>query len=215
MHRLFLSFALCVTYLGIAAHTQGQFAAPSAEHTIPQPFTEPARNGSMEASMQKIMTAGLSALFISVSPLAYAQVPAAAASMQDHTADVKAFTEARVELVKLALQLTPTQEKLWPPVEDAIRNRANARHVRLMALAARANDERERSPIEILRDRVDALGQRSANLKKLVDAWQPLYETLDTRQKLRLRVATVLVLREMKDAVASRFWESEDEDENE
>jgi hypothetical protein len=165
--------------------------------------------------MQKIMTAGLSALFISVSSLAYAQGPAAAASMQDHTADVKAFTEARVEIVKLALQLTPTQEKLWPSVEDAIRSRANARHVRLTALATRVNDERERSPIEILRDRADALGQRSANLKKLVDAWQPLYETLDTRQKLRLRVATVLVLREMKDAVASRFWESEDEDENE
>jgi hypothetical protein len=165
--------------------------------------------------MQKLMTAGLSALFISVSPLAYAQIPAAAAAGQDHAADVKAFTEARVEIVKFALQLTPTQEKLWPPVEDAIRSRANARHARLTTLAARANDERERNPIEILRDRADALGQRSANLKKLVDAWQPLYETLDTRQKVRLRVATVLVLREMKDAVASRFWESEDEDEYE
>jgi hypothetical protein len=66
-----------------------------------------------------------------------------------------------------------------------------------------------------LRDRADALGQRSANLKKLVEAWQPLYETLDARQKLRLRVVTVTLLREMKDAAASRFWESEDEDEHE
>ena len=67
----------------------------------------------------------------------------------------------------------------------------------------------------MLRARADALGQRSANLKKLVDAWQPLYETLDARQKLRLRVVAVLALREMKDAVSSRFWESEDEDEYE
>jgi hypothetical protein len=66
-----------------------------------------------------------------------------------------------------------------------------------------------------LRDRAAALGQRASSLKQLVDAWQPLFESLDTRQKLRLRVVTVLVLREMKDAVASRFWESEDEDDNE
>jgi hypothetical protein len=166
--------------------------------------------------MPKIITAGLSALFISVSPLAYAQTPAAAAApAQDRTADLKAFTDARVEIVKLALQLTPAQEKFWPAVEDAIRARASARHARLTAVAARMNEERERSPIEVLRDRADALGQRSANLKKLLDAWQPLYETLDTRQKLRLRVATVLALREMKDAVSSRLWESEDEDEYE
>jgi hypothetical protein len=165
--------------------------------------------------MTKIMTAGLTALFISVSPLACAQTPAAAGNAQDRTADLKAFTDARIEIVKFALQLTPAQEKLWPAVEEAVRARANARHARLTTVAARVNEERERNPLEVLRDRADALGQRSTNLRKLVDAWQPLYETLEPRQKLRLRVVTVMVLREMKDAVASRFWESEDEDEHE
>lgn len=165
--------------------------------------------------MPKIMTAGLTALFLSVSPLAYAQTPAAPAAAPDRTAEVKAFTDTRIEIIKLALQMTPAQEKLWPAVEEAIRARASWRHARLMALAAQANDDRERTPIEVLRARADALGQRSANLKKLVDAWQPLYESLDARQKLRLRVVAVLALREMKDAVSSRFWESEDEDEYE
>ena len=75
--------------------------------------------------------------------------------------------------------------------------------------------ENSRNPAEVLRDRADALGQRATNLKKLVDSWQPLYESLDARQKLRLRLVTMLALREMKDAVASRHWDSEDEDENE
>lgn len=165
--------------------------------------------------MPKVMTAGLTALFISMSPFSYAQSQTAGGSMQDRTAELKSFTDARVEIVKLALQLNPAQEKLWPTVEEAIRHRANARHVRLVTLAARMNEERERSPIEVLRDRSAALSQRASSLKQLVDAWQPLYESLDTRQKLRLRVVTVLALREMKDAVASRFWESEDEDDNE
>src|SRR5258705_6171657 len=116
--------------------------------------------------MLKIMTAGLAALFISASPLAYAQTTAASGDPQDRTAELKGFTDARVEIVKIALQLTPAQEKFWPAVEEAIRNRANARHVRLTNLAARMNEERERTPIEVLRERADALGQRSANLKK-------------------------------------------------
>ena len=167
--------------------------------------------------MPKIITAGLTALFISASPLAYTQTPAAAGSAQtqDRTAELKQFTDARVEIVKVALQLTPAQEKLWPAVEEAIRNRASARQVRLTALAARMNEERERSPIEVLRDRAAALGQRASSLERLGNAWQPLYESLDTRQKLRLRVVAVLALREMKDAVASRSWESEDEDDHE
>jgi hypothetical protein len=167
--------------------------------------------------MPKIITAALAALFISVSPLAYAQGTATvgSAQTQDRAAELKRFTDARVEIVKLALQLTPAQEKIWPAVEEAIRNRANTRHARLIALAARANNEHESTPIEILRDRAAALSQRASNLKQLVDAWQPLYESLDTRQKLRLRVVSVLVLREMKDALSSRIWESEDEDDSE
>src|SRR5436190_20422536 len=165
--------------------------------------------------MPKIITVALATLFISASPAVFAQTTAAVGPAPDQAADWKAFTDTRVELIKVALQMTPAQEKLWPPVEEAIRARANSRQVRLAALAARMNDERERNPVEVLRDRADALGQRATNLKKLVDSWQPLYENLDARQKLRLRLVTMLALREMKDAVASRHWDSEDEDENE
>jgi len=56
--------------------------------------------------------------------------------------------------------------------------------------------------------------ERGNALKKLVDAWQPLYDSLDMRQKLRLRILSVLVLREMRDRMAERM-EAADYDEEE
>jgi hypothetical protein len=64
-------------------------------------------------------------------------------------------------------------------------------------------------PIELLRMRADALAERAAGLKKLVDAWQPLYETLDANQKARMRFLAAVVLREMRDAAESRRMQLE------
>ena len=86
-----------------------------------------------------------------------------------------------------------------------------ARHQRLANLAARVSAPRESNPIELLRERADVLAQRAAGLKKLADAWQPLYESLDPDQKLRLRFLTLYVLREMGDALESRRMRIEDE----
>jgi len=93
--------------------------------------------------MPKLLTAGLAALFISTSSLAYAQTPSAATPKGGPSEqDLSALTDTRVELVKIALQMTPEQQKLWPPVEEAIRARSTARHARLAKLAAAANDEK-------------------------------------------------------------------------
>jgi hypothetical protein len=43
-----------------------------------------------------------------------------------------------------------------------------------------ADGPRERTPVELMRERADVLAQRAANLKKLADAWQPLYATLES-----------------------------------
>lgn len=164
--------------------------------------------------MPKVLTAGLTALFISASSLAYAQAPAATAPKSGPTQqELAALTDTRVELVKIALQMTPAQEKLWQPVEEAIRARAGARHARLAKLAAAVNSDKEYTPIEILRERADGLVQRGTTLKKLVEAWQPLYESLDARQKVRLRILAVLVLREMRDGLAERLEAADEEEE--
>jgi hypothetical protein len=177
---------------------------------------------SKEHPMSKIIAAGLSAFLIAASSLAYAQVstgpaqnsgPTQAGPAQERLSDAefKTLTDRRIELVKFALQLTPDQAKYWPAVEEAIRVRAMARRQRLVNLVARASGQREFNPVELLRDRADALATRAANLKKLADAWQPLYASLDDNQKARLRLLTVYVLREMRDAAESRRLQSEDE----
>ena len=74
--------------------------------------------------MLKTVAAGVTALFIAASPLAFAEEPSAGASERLTAADWEALTEARIKIVKAALQLTPEQEKDRPAVENAIRVRA-------------------------------------------------------------------------------------------
>ena len=158
------------------------------------------------------------ALFVTACPPAFAQAPTTGTPQVSGAADVD-MTDVRVNLVKAALQLTPDQEKLWPAVEDAIRTRAKNRQERIANAAARINELRDRTPIEILRDRdpidfmhrrADALAQRSADLKKLADAWQPLYSTLSPDQKRRMAFLAVFVLRELRSGMEQRMLMSED-----
>jgi LTXXQ motif family protein len=129
--------------------------------------------------------------------------------------------DARINLVKAALQMTPDQEKYWPAIEEAIRARAKDRQARIQNAAARLNELRGKAPIEALRDRnpieflhrrADALSQRAGDLKRLADAWQPLYQTLGPDQKRRMAALTIFVFREMRNGLEQRRLQSEDED---
>jgi hypothetical protein len=135
--------------------------------------------------------------------------------------DFTDLTDRRIDVVKTALQLTAEQEKYWPAVEEAIRTRAKGRQIRLTEAAARAEKLQDLSPIEILRNRnpveflqrrSNILAQRAAELKKLGDAWQPLYQTLKADQKKRMALVVLYVLREMRDAAEVRM-EAEEDDE--
>jgi hypothetical protein len=160
--------------------------------------------------MAKFVAAGLAALFIGAAPV-HAQTHASQTG--PGIEDLKAATETRIEITKIALQLTPAQEKFWPAIEEAIRARAAARQQRLLALSKRLNDSSEANPAEVLQQRAEGLTQRGATLKKLADAWQPLIGTLDTRQKLRVRFLVMYSLREVRDLVASKFEEVDESEE--
>ena len=75
------------------------------------------------------VAAATTAVFILASPLAYAAETSSGTVGMTHpsAADLKSLTDARVAMIKAALQLTPDQEKYWPPVEEAIRARAKNR----------------------------------------------------------------------------------------
>jgi hypothetical protein len=160
--------------------------------------------------MVKILTAGITALFVIASPPVFAQETS---DGKLSTADISALTDMRIDVVKAALQLTPDQEKYWPAIETAIRDRAKDRQARVAEAAKRMADRRDgnvvdtlrnRNPIDFMRRRADALEQRGANLKKLADAWEPLYQTLKPDQKKRMAFLTLVVLRDISDVREER-----------
>jgi len=168
--------------------------------------------------MLRLVTAGLAALFLTASPLAYAQSPPAGAPERLSEADMNALTNARFAIIKAALQLTPEQEKYWPPIEAAIRARLADRRARIARIEgtvgqARGNPVeavRDRNPIEFMRRRADALSQRAADLKKEADAWQPLYQTLTPDQRRRMGELALVVMHEARDRLEQRRMDSMD-----
>jgi|SRR5690348_534472 hypothetical protein len=171
--------------------------------------------------MMKIVVVGTTALFLTASPVALAQTPSPATPERLNAADRNSLTDLRVDLTKAALQLTPEQEKYWPAVESAIRNRVEDRKARVAKIqetvGKRAEQNsveamRDRDPIAFLQRRSEALAQRSADLDKLAEAWQPLYKTLSPEQRQRMAALAIFVLRDMSDVVERRRTQSEDED---
>ncbi|MBZ6075747.1 Spy/CpxP family protein refolding chaperone [Microvirga puerhi] len=167
--------------------------------------------------MRKGMIGIVAALLVGGAPVARAQqTPAAPGSMPDNGGlsqpEFKMLTDLRVGVIKAALQLTPEQEKLWPAVEEAIRARAETRYRRLAALDARMGQWREIDPVQFYRQRADVLAERAAGLKKLADAWQPLYQSLTPDQKTRLRLVTVRALEGFRTALDNRRMDADDEE---
>jgi hypothetical protein len=159
--------------------------------------------------MLKGVIALVSLAFVASSSLAYAQQ-----ASRPSEADLNALTDARIGVVKAALQLTPDQAKYWPAIEDAIRARAQTRYARIAAAADQLAPGREVDPIALFRGRADALAQRSAELKKLVDAWEPLYRSLAPDQKERMRFLIARVMPVLSAAVDTRRLRTYDEDDN-
>jgi LTXXQ motif family protein len=176
--------------------------------------------------MSKMIVAGTTALLLVASSTANAQnaqTPAPTTADRLNAADRNNLTDMRIDLVKAALQLTPDQEKLWPPVESAIRARAEDRKARIAKIqetvGMRADENRvdairNRDPIAFLQRRSEALAQRSADLDKLAEAWQPLYKTLTQQQRQRMAALAIFVVHDMSDAVERRraMQSAEDED---
>ena len=177
--------------------------------------------------MLKTAVIGTTALFLTASSIANAQSSQTSsptpAPQRLNANDQNTLTDMRVDLVKAALQLTPEQEKYWPAVESAIRAGAEDRKARIAKIQGtvgmRADESRievmrNRDPIAFLQRRSQALAQRSADLDKLAEAWQPLYNTLNQEQRQRMAGLAIFVLREMSDAADRRRATQSEENED-
>jgi zinc resistance-associated protein len=149
--------------------------------------------------IKKTIAAGTIALMLAGAGAALAQAtpPRDGArtqpSMQHSAEDVAAFTDARIAGLKAGLKLTAEQEKNWPAVEAALRDLAKQRAERANARAERREARRAGSnatqpapdAIARMREGADTMTVRAAGMKKLADASEPLYKSLDDGQKRR------------------------------
>ncbi|MBV9078640.1 MAG: Spy/CpxP family protein refolding chaperone [Methylobacteriaceae bacterium] len=106
-------------------------------------------------------------------------------------ADREAFTDARIAALHAGVKLTADQEKLWPPVEEAIRNLAKVRRDSQQSGRERFaafRETGERDLIGGIRFIAERQASMSQALTKLADAATPLYGSLDDAQKRRLGI---------------------------
>lgn len=165
--------------------------------------------------MKKAILAGVAAVAILGSTVVYAQ-HRYHHSHRMSTEDRAAFVDAKIAAVKAGLQLTPDQEKMWPPVEVAVRDfarqrialanaRASERDARRAERSQRGSEDRgpadrgsrdqalrdqDRDPLARLRERADRMAATASGLKQIADAADPLYKSLDDGQKRRLKILT-------------------------
>jgi hypothetical protein len=142
--------------------------------------------------MKNIVLAGVAVLALAATSVVYAQ-------RHDHDfdhgswwqrmhmspEDRLAFVDARIAAVKAGLKLTPDQEKNWPAVESAVRDFAKQR-VENANASANTGDQAEEDPVARLRQRADRMTAAAAGLRRIADAADPLYKSLDEGQKRRL-----------------------------
>jgi hypothetical protein len=98
---------------------------------------------------------------------------------------VGTLTDARIGALKAVMQLTPAQEALWPAIDAALREMIKARFERIRAV------RNEPSASDLggrLRNRGEAMMAMGNGLKKLADAAEPLFRSLNDIQKRRLKL---------------------------
>ena len=144
--------------------------------------------------MRNFAIAGIAALAIAGSTAVYAQHSWIREHMQHmrmSPEDRAAMTDARIAAVHAGLKLTADQEKLWPPVEAAVRDLAKLRIDHANArMRADDQDQAADDPVARLRERADHMAAMAASMKKVADAADPLYKSLDDAQKRRLAMLT-------------------------
>jgi len=144
--------------------------------------------------MRKFTIAAVAVLAIAGSTAVYAQHRHwSYGHVRMNPEDRAAFADARIAAVHAGLKLSADQEKLWPPVEAAVKEFAKLRIDRANARMNPPQDDASQKPddpVARLRERADTMATSAAAMRKIADAADPLYKTLDDGQKRRLAVLT-------------------------
>src|SRR5262249_60245872 len=123
----------------------------------------------MEVRMRNFWIAAVAALAIAGSTAVYAQHHRHWGQMRMAPEDRAAFVDARIAAVHAGLKLNADQEKLWPPVEAAVRDFAKLRidraNARMQARDNAGGQQTPDDPVARLRERADNMAASSTARK--------------------------------------------------
>jgi len=141
--------------------------------------------------MRKLLSTSLAIAGLGISLLAHgaSAAPASAGAMPS-AAEIQSLQQRNAVLLdahlagmKAGLKLNDQQAALWPPFEAAIRDVAKARADRLAQTRDRMSAAEKPSPLERMTLMADHLDHNASELRSVVAAGQPLYDSLDDTQK--------------------------------
>ena len=95
--------------------------------------------------------------------------------------------DARSARIRADLRLTPEQENNWAGLEGAMRDISKKQAEREVTL--RADRAQQKAPVDVIeqmRKGADYMTEHAVDQKKLADAAQPLFASLNDQQKRRL-----------------------------
>jgi hypothetical protein len=110
--------------------------------------------------------------------------PAAEAAEPQLTAEqIVANSDAYIDRIKTELRLTPEQEKHWTAFNSAMHYLGHNGADRLNLRIARAQRDPPDDIIEQMRNEAQFLNDRAVDQRNVADAAEPLFASLDARQK--------------------------------
>jgi LTXXQ motif family protein len=96
---------------------------------------------------------------------------------------IVAGNDADIERIKTELNLTPEQEKNWSGFSSAMHYLGHNGADRLNLRIARAKRDPADDIVEQMRNEAQFLVDRAADQRNVADAAEPLYSSLDDKQK--------------------------------
>ena len=99
---------------------------------------------------------------------------------QDH---FNRFVDARIAGIKAGLRLTGDQERLWQPVENAIRTNAGERFTRFEQRRDRRDQRQSTDFMQRLEQRGASMTENAQRTTAIATAMRPLWDTFNEDQK--------------------------------
>ncbi len=146
--------------LGVGREGQG---SPNGTKQSGQSKTAKAAKGAREAAQQPVLTQD--------------------GAPQLSAEQIVANSDANIDRIKAELNLTPEQEKNWTAFNSAMHYLGHNGADRLNLRIARAKRDPPDDIIEQMRNEAQFLNDRAVDQRAVADAAEPLFASLDARQK--------------------------------